>query len=59
MTESSIPIQNNSKPTLKMINNYVNTYKNLFNIGRSAQFQYMHTHDLFSEAKQKISKIYN
>ena len=54
------PILNhNLKSTLKMINNYVNTYKNLFNIGRSAQFQYMHTHDLFSEAKQKISKIYN
>ena len=52
------PILNQSSiPNLEKITSFVKTYTNLCNIGRSAQFQYLHTHDLFLQAKQKISQF--
>ena len=38
---------------------YLSQFKNLYLIGRSAQFKYVHTHDLFRYANEKIEQITN
>ena len=35
---------------------YLNTFKNLKILGRNAKFEYVHTHNLFSEAKNLINQ---
>ena len=38
---------------------YLKTFKNLNILGRSAQFQYIHTHDLFDSAEKTIKNLLN
>lgn len=42
---------------LERINQFLAAFTNLINIGRNAQFEYLHTHQLFRSAYEKISSI--
>ena len=46
-------IENNIKKVFR----YLEQFKNLHLLGRSAQFKYLHTHDLFKDANNQIEKI--
>ena len=46
--------------TQDKINNifsYLSNFKNLYTIGRNAQFQYIHTHNIFKNARSLINEI--
>jgi len=36
---------------------YLNTIKNMYHIGRNAEFQYLHTHKIFHKAEKLISQL--
>ena len=40
----------------KMLN-FVERFGNLYVLGRNARFEYLHTHDIFIQAKRLINKI--
>tara|TARA_B100001250_G_scaffold387322_1_gene384581 strand:+ start:266 stop:1597 length:1332 start_codon:yes stop_codon:yes gene_type:complete len=42
---------------LKKILSYLSNFENMYLIGRSAEFKYIHTHDIINQAKTVISKI--
>ena len=44
---------------LELVFNYLRQFKNLHIIGRSAEFKYLHTHDLFDSADKKIQYLLN
>ena len=44
---------------IKIVKQYLKTIKNLHNIGRSAEFEYLHVHDLFDRAKKLTKYIKN
>ena len=52
-------LDKNSKNILRNIHGFIKSFDNLCLIGRSAQFKYLHTHDLLFEAKCKISQLFN
>ena len=37
--------------------NFVERFRNLYVLGRNAKFEYLHTHDIFIQAKMLINKI--
>ena len=52
------PILNiDSEDNLKPVFSYLCDFENMYIIGRSAQFRYIHTHDLFNQAKSIINKL--
>ena len=54
------PILNyNIDDKLNKIFNYLSIFKNLNLLGRSAEFKYLHTHDLFIRANQIVNTISN
>ena len=54
------PILNyNIDDKLNKIFNYLSIFKNLNLLGRSAEFKYLHTHDLFIRANQIFNTISN
>ena len=46
-----------NKNNIKKVFRYLEQFKNLHLLGRSAQFKYLHTHDLFKDANNQIEKI--
>lgn len=48
-----------SNQDIKQIISYLEEFKNFYFIGRNAQFKYLHTHNLFSLARNQISNIIN
>ena len=46
-----------NKDNIKKVFRYLEQFKNLHLLGRSAQFKYLHTHDLFKDANNQIEKI--
>ena len=52
-------LDKNSKNILEKVQNFVKSFDNLCLIGRSAEFKYLHTHDLLFQAKCKISQLFN
>ena len=46
-----------TKNKLIPVFNYLNKFKNLYNIGRGAEFKYIHTHDIFKKASLIIDEI--
>ena len=49
----------NSSKNISSVFRYLSTIKNLHLIGRSAEFKYLHVHDLFRKSKNKIYEIKN
>ena len=47
---------NLKKEKEKMLN-FVERFRNLYVLGRNAKFEYLHTHDIFIQAKMLINKI--
>ena len=43
---------------LRKAHDFIQQFDNLFIIGRSAEFKYLHTHDLIKEAKHKVSTFF-
>ena len=52
-------LQTDTSKKLDKVYNYLNQYKNLYCIGRNAQFEYLHLHDIFELARKKINLILN
>ena len=51
------PVLNiNTKDKIEKLCDYLRKFKNLSIIGRSAQFKYLHIHDLFKKAEYMINK---
>ena len=48
-----------TKAKVDTVLNYLNKFENLHLIGRSAQFRYLHTHDLFRFANNQVDHIIN
>ena len=42
---------------LEPIFSYLDNFENMYTIGRSAQFRYIHTHDIFMQARSVINKL--
>ena len=42
---------------LESIFSYLNTFDNMFHIGRSAEFKYLHTHSIFYNAEKLINQM--
>jgi len=42
---------------LSRVFSYLNTIKNMFHIGRSAEFKYLHTHSIFYNAERLINQM--
>ena len=47
------------KDNINKVLSYLGQFKNFHLIGRSAQFKYLHTHDLFKYANNQVEKIFN
>ena len=47
----------NTKNKIQILYNYLKKIDNLYLLGRSAEFKYLHTHDLFEKAKNIINII--
>ena len=45
------------KERLEPIFSYLGNFENMYTIGRSAQFKYIHTHDIFMQARSIINKL--
>tara|TARA_B100000886_G_C20014158_1_gene323165 strand:- start:20 stop:385 length:366 start_codon:yes stop_codon:yes gene_type:complete len=47
----------NLKEDKKKMLTFVERFRNLHILGRNARFEYLHTHDIFTQAKMLINKI--
>jgi UDP-galactopyranose mutase len=47
----------NIKEKKKKILSYLNTFENMYLIGRNAEFQYLHTHDIISKGRMFIENF--
>tara|TARA_Y100000588_G_scaffold186507_1_gene200428 strand:- start:2037 stop:3413 length:1377 start_codon:yes stop_codon:yes gene_type:complete len=47
-----------TKISIRKAHDFIQQFDNLFIIGRSAEFKYLHTHDLIKEAKHKVSTFF-
>ena len=47
------------KDKINKVLHYLDQFKNFHLIGRSAQFKYLHTHDLFKYANNQVEQIFN
>ena len=47
------------KDNINKVLSYLDQFKNFHLIGRSAQFKYLHTHDLFKYANNQVEQIFN
>ena len=47
------------KDNINKVLSYLGQFKNFHLIGRSAQFKYLHTHDLFKYANNQVEQIFN
>ena len=50
-------ITSNIDENLGSIFSYLNTFNNMFHIGRSAEFKYLHTHSIFYNAEKLINQM--
>lgn len=56
--ENAYPIIDiDTKKRIKPVFDYLKKFKNLYNIGRNAEFKYTHTHEIFRNAKSIIQVI--
>jgi UDP-galactopyranose mutase len=56
--ENAYPIIDiDTKKRIKPMFDYLKKFKNLYNIGRNAEFKYAHTHEIFRNAKSIIQVI--
>tara|TARA_B100000700_G_C14975144_1_gene823475 strand:- start:231 stop:1547 length:1317 start_codon:yes stop_codon:yes gene_type:complete len=47
----------NTKNKIEILYDYIGEIKNLYLVGRNAEFKYLHTHDLFRKAETTINKL--
>ena len=56
--ENAYPIINvDTEERLKPVFEYLGKIKNLYSLGRNADFKYMHTHEIFRKSKQLVDKL--
>lgn len=56
--ENAYPIINvDTEERLQPVFEYLGKIKNLYSLGRNADFKYMHTHEIFRKSKQLVDKL--
>jgi len=56
--ENAYPIINvDTEERLKPVFEYLGKIKNLYSLGRNADFKYMHTHEIFRKSKRLVDKL--